>query len=223
VGKDIQRPLSCPAEGQIPSFDAGWNAHKVGISRKTVEVLSPPMVPGVKSWGVYAWDIRDQLATEARREYARKPIPASAWGPKGAMPTFLHPTDQGPPDESYGFTAYKVRWETAMEQAEAYKRQLEAVDKALGPWEADPESEVGCVGRVQTIQNLKAERERLYRIQPLINALTEKLGWALFNLGKGKPNAVKNLIIGAERIVDEIRGTDYAYIWEHGCQREDDE
>jgi hypothetical protein len=177
---EIQRPHSCPIEGQIPSFDAGWNAHKLGISRKTVEVLSPPLMPGVKSWGVYAWDIRDQLATEARREYARTPITAEEWGnlPAGATPTFVHPTDQGPPDESYGFTAHKTRWEPCAECA---------------------------------------------RVAPLLKALTGKLGWAMFNLGKGKHIGARNLIIGAERILDEIRGTDYAYIWEHGHPREDNE
>ena len=38
--------------------------------------------------------------------------------------------------------------------------QLDAVDASLGPWEDEPGG-VGVVGRVQTILNLKADRERL--------------------------------------------------------------
>src|SRR5579862_5056164 len=53
------------------------------------------------------------------------------------------------------WTSYGSRW----------RRQLEAVDAALPPWEAPPGSETGCVGRVETIRNLVVDREHLRAIQ----------------------------------------------------------
>jgi hypothetical protein len=49
----IERPDSCPKEGQIEAFDAGWNAAKVGLSRETVAVISHP---SAKEWALLAWD-----------------------------------------------------------------------------------------------------------------------------------------------------------------------
>jgi len=55
----IERPLSCPKEGVVPAFDAGWNAHEVGLERKTVEVLTPPSGRG---WALMGWDVRQLVA-----------------------------------------------------------------------------------------------------------------------------------------------------------------
>ena len=41
------------------------------------------------------------------------------------------------------------------------QEQLNAVDNALGGWEPSPDSDTGVLSRVQTILNLKADRERL--------------------------------------------------------------
>jgi hypothetical protein len=42
-----------------------------------------------------------------------------------------------------------------------HKEQLDAVDRALPPWEPAPWSGTGVVGRVTTIENLVADREEL--------------------------------------------------------------
>ena len=60
---EIERPESAPALGHVPSYDAGWNAHEVGLDRKTVEVLSPD--PG---WAVLGWDMREMLAKRQKEE-----------------------------------------------------------------------------------------------------------------------------------------------------------
>ena len=62
VYDDIERPAACPREGQIEPFDAGWNAHRVGIGRATVEVLAND--PG---WALLGWDSRDLLARGGAR------------------------------------------------------------------------------------------------------------------------------------------------------------
>jgi hypothetical protein len=49
-------------------------------------------------------------------------------------------------------------------ELERVTAQLAAVDEHLGPWEPEPGSDVGCVGRVQTILNLKADRAELERV-----------------------------------------------------------
>ena len=59
----VERPAAAPLLGQIPSYDAGWNAHEVGLSRKTVEVLSPD--PG---WALLGWDMRALLAKRQKEE-----------------------------------------------------------------------------------------------------------------------------------------------------------
>jgi hypothetical protein len=53
--------------------------------------------------------------------------------------------------------------------------QLTAVDKHLGPWEPEPGSDVGCVGRVQTILNLKADRGELERVTAALRELREAI------------------------------------------------
>lgn len=56
----VVRAASVPAEGQIPAFDAGWDAHALGLERETVRVLTPP---SGRAWALLAWDTR-QLSVE---------------------------------------------------------------------------------------------------------------------------------------------------------------
>lgn len=62
----IERPDSCPREGQIEAFDAGWNAHEVGLSRKAAEVFSPSKY--ASAWAVLAWDVRDAISKRGEHE-----------------------------------------------------------------------------------------------------------------------------------------------------------
>jgi len=57
---NIERPDSCPKEGQIAAFDAGWNAHEVGLSRTTTEMFSPSEYAA--KWALVAWDVREELS-----------------------------------------------------------------------------------------------------------------------------------------------------------------
>ncbi len=57
---ETDRPESCPKEGMVPAFDAGWNAHKVGLGRETVEVLSHP---SGRSWALMGYDVRALIAS----------------------------------------------------------------------------------------------------------------------------------------------------------------
>lgn len=50
------RPDACPAPGMVDAFDAGWNAHEVGLGRETVSVLSP--TPYARGWALLAYDTR---------------------------------------------------------------------------------------------------------------------------------------------------------------------
>lgn len=50
---DYPRPSSVPAEGVVAPFDAGWEAHAVGLERKTVEIFSPD-----PEWALLGWDTR---------------------------------------------------------------------------------------------------------------------------------------------------------------------
>jgi hypothetical protein len=50
---EVVRPIMCPPPGHVPSFDAGWDAHEVGLGRGSVEILSPD--PG---WALLGWDAR---------------------------------------------------------------------------------------------------------------------------------------------------------------------
>jgi hypothetical protein len=60
---DVGRPDACPKEGQVESFDAGWNAHKVGLGRKTVEVLSPD-----RGWALLGYDTRAMVAAREKEK-----------------------------------------------------------------------------------------------------------------------------------------------------------
>jgi hypothetical protein len=56
----IARPDSCPRPGVIEAFDAGWNAHEVGLERETVAVFAAD--PAARPWALMAWDVRQKLA-----------------------------------------------------------------------------------------------------------------------------------------------------------------
>lgn len=60
-GQDYERPDACPRIGVIEPFDAGWDAHKTGLGRRTVELLSPD--PG---WALLGWDTRALLAKKEK-------------------------------------------------------------------------------------------------------------------------------------------------------------
>lgn len=53
----VERTASVPAPGVIPAFDAGWNAHEVGLEHETVRVLSAS-----PNWALLGYDTRRQLA-----------------------------------------------------------------------------------------------------------------------------------------------------------------
>jgi hypothetical protein len=55
-----------------------------------------------------------------------------------------------------------------------YKRQLDAVDENLPPWEPPPGE--SCVGRVQTILNLKADRAQVERMREAAAEMVEAFG-----------------------------------------------
>lgn len=55
----VDRPSSAPREGQIDAFDAGWNAHEVGLERETVELFAHPRGRG---WALLAYDMREVLS-----------------------------------------------------------------------------------------------------------------------------------------------------------------
>ena len=48
-----------PKEGVVPAFDAGWNAHEVGLERETVSVLAHPTG---REWALMGWDCRELVA-----------------------------------------------------------------------------------------------------------------------------------------------------------------
>jgi hypothetical protein len=54
----VSRPSSVPAVGQVPAYDAGWNAQEIGLERETVRVLTPPSGRG---WALLGWDTRAAL------------------------------------------------------------------------------------------------------------------------------------------------------------------
>lgn len=56
----VERPPSVPKPGQIPAFDAGWNAHEIGIDRATARVLAAD-----PQWALLAWDCRALIASRA--------------------------------------------------------------------------------------------------------------------------------------------------------------
>lgn len=56
---EVIRPRSCPREGAMPSFDAGWHAYEIGLERATVAVFG--------SWALVGYDAREAAASEADR------------------------------------------------------------------------------------------------------------------------------------------------------------
>jgi hypothetical protein len=64
----IERPAAAPREGEVAAFDAGWNAHEVGLERETVRVLAAG--PG-RDWALLAWDTREALARRCEMRVAR--------------------------------------------------------------------------------------------------------------------------------------------------------
>jgi hypothetical protein len=69
---DVERPAAAPREGQIQPYDAGWNAHRVGLERSTVEALARD-----RGWALLGYDSR-HLSTRcpARRKH---PISSDFW------------------------------------------------------------------------------------------------------------------------------------------------
>lgn len=57
----IERTAACPQPGVIPAFDAGWNAHEIGLERETVRVLSAS-----PEWALLGYNIRAKLAEADR-------------------------------------------------------------------------------------------------------------------------------------------------------------
>jgi hypothetical protein len=57
-GLDVPRPDSVPKEGMVEAFDAGWNAHRRGLERTTVQVMTP--VSGLK-WALLGYDCRETV------------------------------------------------------------------------------------------------------------------------------------------------------------------
>jgi len=72
---DFPRPDSCPPPGKVEAFDAGWNAHRAGLSRKTVEVLSGGMA-------LVAWDARNYMAGEVVADTPPDPPPQKPPAPE---------------------------------------------------------------------------------------------------------------------------------------------
>lgn len=56
----VERPQSCPTRGEVPAFDAGWDAHETGLERETVAILTPP---SGRAWALMGWDARNGLTT----------------------------------------------------------------------------------------------------------------------------------------------------------------
>ena len=53
-------PTACPKRGTVAPFDAGWDAHEVGLERRTVEALSPD-----RGWALLGWDARALVVSRA--------------------------------------------------------------------------------------------------------------------------------------------------------------
>jgi len=62
---EIERGSSMPKEGVVPAFDAGWNAHEVGLERNTVSVLAHPTG---REWALMGWDSRQLVADRMRED-----------------------------------------------------------------------------------------------------------------------------------------------------------
>jgi len=59
----LPRPASVPKPGEVESFDAGWNAHEIGLSRDTVRFLA--VDPG---WALLGYDSRVVAARQESGE-----------------------------------------------------------------------------------------------------------------------------------------------------------
>lgn len=59
-----ERPPSCPREGMLAAYDAGWNAFEVGLERETVELLAHPSGQG---WALLAYDTCALVANPRRQ------------------------------------------------------------------------------------------------------------------------------------------------------------
>lgn len=56
----LERPRSVPAPGEIAPFDSGWDAHRIGLERQTVEALAAD-----KGWALLGWDARETVSRMA--------------------------------------------------------------------------------------------------------------------------------------------------------------
>lgn len=61
---DVARPRACPEAGTIPAFDAGWEAHQIGLGRATVQALT---VGDAQGWALLGWDARDMSQHTERK------------------------------------------------------------------------------------------------------------------------------------------------------------
>ncbi len=69
---DIARPISCPAPGVVAGFDAGWNAHQVGLERDSVTVFTTD--PQAREWALLAWDARESVRQSATKKLLADPL-----------------------------------------------------------------------------------------------------------------------------------------------------
>lgn len=58
-GPDFERPPSVPTRGLVRAYDAGWDAHRLGLARDTVAALAPP---SGRDWALLGWDTRALIA-----------------------------------------------------------------------------------------------------------------------------------------------------------------
>lgn len=56
----IERPRSCPERGKVPPFDAGWDAHEIGLRRDTVRTFAAD-----PAWAILGWDARQRVVDMA--------------------------------------------------------------------------------------------------------------------------------------------------------------
>lgn len=56
---DVRRPDSVPSEGRIAPFDAGWDAHRSGLSRASVAVFAAD-----RGWALLGWDARNTASRD---------------------------------------------------------------------------------------------------------------------------------------------------------------
>lgn len=68
-------------------------------------------------------------------------------------------------------------------------------------------------------EELEAATKLIVEQYNTLRGIGSKLGWLLFNLGKGKTDAARNLAIGALEYVDKATGHDFAEGWKP-CKHE---